>query len=75
MEIADVLQLIPSVGFPIVACICMGWYVKFQTENNSTEVKEMRQEHAATISKVTEALNNNTLALQQLVDKFDELKN
>ena len=74
MEIADVLQLIPSMGFPIVACICMGWYVKFQTESNSTEVKEMRQEHSATISKVTEALNNNTLALQQLVDKFDELR-
>ena len=74
MEIADVLQLIPSLGFPIVACICMGWYVKFQTENNSTEVKEMRQEHSATIAKVTEALNNNTLALQQLVDKFDELR-
>ena len=75
MEFSEVIQLIPSVGFPIVACICMGWYVKFQTESNSTEVKEMRQEHAATITKVTEALNNNTLALQQLVDKFDELKN
>ena len=41
------------------------------TDNNSKEVAEMRKEHQEEISKVTEALNNNTLALQRLCDRFD----
>ena len=37
----DWVQLISSVGFPIVACLGMGWYVKYQTDNYRSEVKEM----------------------------------
>lgn len=68
----DVVQLIASVGFPIVACLGMAWYVKYTTDQNNLEVKEMRREHQDEIGKVTEALNNNTLALQKLSDKLDE---
>lgn len=67
----DIAQLIATVGFPIVACIGMGWYVKYQTDQYSAEVKDMRKEHTDEINKVTEALNNNTLALQKLCDKMD----
>ena len=69
----DVAQLITSLGFPIVACLGLAWYVKYQTDNNAKEVKEMRQEHQDEINKVTEALNNNTIALQRLCDKFDNV--
>lgn len=68
------VQLITSVGFPIVACIAMGWYVKYQTDNYRSEVKDMQKEHKEEINNVTEALNNNTLALQKLCDKLDEGK-
>lgn len=69
----DIAQLITSLGFPIVACLGLAWYVKYQTDNNNKEVKEMRQEHQDEINKVTEALNNNTIALQRLCDKFDNV--
>jgi len=69
----DILTAITTVGFPIVACIGLGWYVKYQTDNNAKEVKEMRQEHQDEIAKVTEALNNNTIALQRLCDKFENM--
>jgi hypothetical protein len=33
---------------------------------------EVRKEHKEEVSKMTEALNNNTLALQKLIDKIDK---
>lgn len=67
----DVIQLISSVGFPIVACIGMGYYVKYQTDTYREEVKDMQREHKEEIGKITEALNNNTVALQRLCDNLD----
>lgn len=71
MDINSIVTVISSVGFPIVACIGLGWYVKYQTDNNNKEVSEMRREHQEEIAKVTNALNNNTLALQKLCDRLD----
>ena len=70
-EQMDVVQLISSVGFPIVACLGMGWYVKYQTDSYKEEVKDMRKEHKDEISKITQALNNNTQAVTKLCDKLD----
>lgn len=67
----DVIQLISSVGFPIVACLGMGWYVKYQTDSYKEEVKDMRREHKEEIGKITDALNNNTIALQKLADSLE----
>lgn len=71
MNMNDLISVISSVGFPVVACIGLGWYVKYITDNNNKEVAEMRKEHQDEISKVTDALNNNTLALQRLCDRID----
>lgn len=64
-------NLIASLGFPIVACIAMGWYVKYQTDQNNKEVENMRKEHKEEVQKMTEAINNNTIAMQKLVDKIE----
>lgn len=69
-----VLQMITSVGFPIVACIFMGWYVKYQTDNYRNEVRDMQKEHKDEIAKLSEVLQNNTLAIQKLCDKLEEDK-
>lgn len=68
----DVVTIISTVGFPIVACLGMGWYVKYQTDMNNKNVEQIRKEHNQEVQKMTEALNNNTLALQRLVDKLDK---
>ena len=46
----------------------MGWYVKYREDKHSDEIKETRESHKAEMDKVTDALNNNTLALQHLTD-------
>lgn len=71
MDINSVVQIISTLGFPIFACVALGWYVKYSSDKNSKEVAEMRKEHQEEIGKVTEALQNNTLALQKLCDKLD----
>lgn len=68
----DWVQLISSVGFPIVACLGMGWYVKYQTDSYREEVKDMQKEHKEEIQKMSDALNNNTDALRKLCDKLDK---
>ena len=70
----DIITAISTLGFPIVACIGMAWYVKYQTDSNNQEVSDMRKEHKQEIDKVTKALNDNTLVIQKLCDKLDKIK-
>ena len=69
------VQLISSLGFPIVACICMALYVKEQTKNNREDVKELNAQHSQEMNafkdEIKEALNNNTIALTKLCEKLE----
>lgn len=65
-----ITTIITTVGFPIVACGAMGWYVKYISDRYSEEVQRLNIQHKEEIEQVTEALNNNTLALQKLCDKI-----
>lgn len=67
----EVIQAISSLGFPIVACIGLGWYVKYQTDAYRQEVKDLQREHKEEINKMTDALNNNTSAIMKLTEKID----
>ena len=64
----QIWSVIGQYAFPIVMCILMGWYVKYREDKHSDEIKETRESHKTEMDKVTDALNNNTLALQHLTD-------
>ena len=66
------VQIITSVGFPIFACLALGFYVYKQLDNYRTDIKELQKEHKEEIAKMTEALNNNTLTIQKLIDTLDK---
>lgn len=68
---SEIINIITNVGFPITACLLLCWYVKFITEQNNKTVEDMRKEHRDEVSKMVEALQNNTLAIQRLIDKLD----
>ena len=70
----DVIQLISSLGFPIVACIFIAVWTAKQNDNYRSDIKDLQREHKEEIKQVTEALNNNTLVLQKLCDKLDDDK-
>lgn len=59
----ETINAISTVGFPIVACCCMGiYFYKMQIANNET------------IEKLRDTLNNNTIVLTKLYEhlKGDE---
>lgn len=68
----DIVSMISAVGFPIIAALGCGFFVKWQYEQNMKQNEELRKEHKEEVSKMTEALNNNTIALQKLIDKLEK---
>lgn len=67
----DIVSIVSAVGFPIVAAIGCGYFVKWQYEQNMKQMEEMRKEHKEEVAKMTDALNNNTLALNNLISKLE----
>ena len=72
MTVQDIITAIASVGFPIVACAAMSYFFHHVNDNYRSDVKEMNEKHQEEVKAMTEAINNNTLALQHLADKIGE---
>lgn len=70
--VETIVQIVQSVGFPIAMCIAMGAYVKYTEDKSREERVEMQTQHSEEMDSVKTALNNNTLALQELVDKLNK---
>lgn len=71
----DIASLLGSYAFPVVACICMGWYVKYITDKNKEETAELNKQHTTVMlaykDELKDAINNNTLVMQKLCDSMD----
>lgn len=65
-----VSNLIATVGFPIVCFLMAGWYVKYREDKNDEKFDKLNTQHDEENKRITEALNNNTIALQKLTDKL-----
>mgnify|MGYP005875462451 FL=1 len=70
MNINDILTAVTTVGFPIVCCGAMMYYVKYTTDKHREEIETLNTQHKDEMKEVTNAINNNTLALQKLCDKM-----
>lgn len=70
MNINDILTAVTTVGFPIVCCGAMMYYVKYTTDKHREEIEALNTLHKDEMKEVTNAVNNNTLALQKLCDKM-----
>lgn len=62
MDVTVLTQIVSTVGFPIAMCGLLAYYIKY------TEDK-----HREEIDKLTQAVNNNTLLIQKLLTKMDEV--
>lgn len=61
MDINTLIQLVGSLGFPIVACGALFW-----------RMVKSDEQHKEEMYKMSEALNNNTAALVKLTEKIDK---
>lgn len=66
------LQAITTVGFPIVMCGAMAYYVKYVTDKHRDEVSKLNDRHKEEMLNIVKALDNNTLALSKLCEKLDK---
>lgn len=64
----DIINMIQSVGVPVAFCIAMGYYVKHISDQHREDVNKLNEQHKEEMAEVTQALNNNTIALQKLTD-------
>lgn len=65
MSYQDIMTLVGSVGFPIVACVGLGYFIVKQ-------LSDMTKTHKEEIDQLRTCLENNTLAIQRLIDKLDK---
>lgn len=76
MDSNMILTILGSYAFPIVACVAMGWYVKYITDKQREEVKHLNESHTQEMlifkDEIKTALNNNTIALTKLCEKLEK---
>lgn len=72
MDANMIITMIGSLGFPIVACIGMAIFFREVNKNYREDIKELSSNHKNEMDKVTEAINNNTIVVQKLIDKLDK---
>ena len=61
MDANTIIQLVGSLGFPIVMCGALFWRMVRSDEQHKEEMH-----------KLSEALNNNTIAITKLSDNLDK---
>lgn len=71
MDAQGIVTLIQSVGFPIVMCGLMAWYVKYITDKNREQITAEREAHKEEMNEVIKAINNNTIVIERLIAKLD----
>ena len=63
MEPNTIVQIISTVGFPIFACVALGWLL-YREQN----------EHKEEMGTLTDALNRNTVVMAELKQLLEDLK-
>lgn len=61
MDVNSLIQLVGSLGFPIVACGALFW-----------RMVKSDEQHKEEMNKMSEALNNNTSALVKLTERLEK---
>lgn len=56
VDVSVITQVISSLGFPIFACVAMGYYIYLQQKNHKEEIGELKK-----------SIDNNTEMLNQIL--------
>ena len=70
----EIMAMINTLGVPTAVAIASMWYVKYREDKNDERLEKLNEAHKQEMSDITEALNNNTIALQRICDTFEQKK-
>lgn len=77
MEIATVIELIPSLGFPIVCVIAMAWFILKiynQSIKREEELREEIKENQKVNGQFAEIINRYSMELTEIKSDVKEIK-
>lgn len=66
-----VINLIQTMGFPIAACVFLGYYIKTQNAQYREDVKILTEKYEAAIDKFSHSIDKNTEVLNRLEAKLN----
>lgn len=66
-----VINLIQTMGFPIAACVFLGYYIKTQNAQYREDVKQLTEKYEAAIDKFSRSIDKNTEVLNRLEAKLN----
>ena len=67
----EIIAMVSNLGFPIFVAVVLLKYIKTREDKHDTERTEERKERKEETKLISEAINNNTLTVQKLVDRLD----
>lgn len=72
MDFNTIIQAVSTIGFPVVMCIVVCFYVKYIIDKNGEQLHAITEKHREESKEMTTAINNNTLALTRLIEKLED---
>ena len=67
MSIENVVAIISSLGFPILCCIALGWYIYKRDQKYEQLIEKRDLKHEQEIEKLKNSLDNNTKVMTELI--------
>lgn len=65
-------QFINSVGFPITACVGLGWFCKYMIDQSNKNIERMFEMYDKANTENRQAIEKMTIAVDKLCDKLDK---
>ena len=70
----EIATLISTLGFPIVACVGLGWFCKYMIDNNNRNIEKMFEMYDRSNEENREAIKALNESVSRLCDKLDDLR-
>lgn len=81
MSMETIVQLIQTFGVAIAMCVAMAWFINKKDTESAKQFDRMYEQmqasderHRNEVSNLAEALANNTVVVQKLVDTLNGVK-
>ena len=68
----NIVSIISSLGFPIVACIGLAWFCKYMIDNNNKHIEKMFDMYEKANNENRAAIEACTKAIDRLCDKLEK---
>ena len=70
----EIMTMISTLGFPIVACIGLAWFCKFMMDQQQKNIDKMFEMYDKSNAENREAIKACTEAINRLSDKLEDIK-